>query len=79
MNQSITVNNIFSLACQLTATEQAQLMVRLLLLQSSQKTVKTIPNSSENALEELQSLGKKMTQGWPNGVSSAEVLSEMRR
>jgi hypothetical protein len=79
MNQSMTVNDIFSQACQLTATEQAQLMIRLLLHQTSQKTVKTNPSSSENTLAELQSLGKKIAQGWPNGVSSAEVLSEMRR
>jgi len=79
MNQSMTVNDIFSLACQLTATEQAQLMIRLLLLQTSQKTVKTNPSSSENALAELQSLGKKIAQYWPNSVSSTEVLSEMRR
>lgn len=29
--------------------------------------------------DELTRLGKKISQGWPEGVTSAEVLSEMRR
>ncbi|RKZ80574.1 MAG: hypothetical protein DRR19_23375 [Candidatus Parabeggiatoa sp. nov. 1] len=78
MNQTMTVNKVFNLACQLTATEQAQLMVRLLLLQDSKSVIQSNP-SSENVLDELQNLGKKLAQGWPSGMESAEVLSEMRR
>ena len=32
-----------------------------------------------DAWDELTRLGKKIGRGWPAGVSSADVLSEMRR
>ena len=80
-HQSVTLNEVFNLVRQLTTTEQAQLVARLSLPQLSNNTTKdlTTDSKSKNVLNELQRLGKKIAQGWPSGVSSADVLAEMRR
>lgn len=38
-----------------------------------------LPESAEAVWDELTRLGKKISRGWPQGISSADVLSEMRR
>jgi hypothetical protein len=80
MNNRMNLRRVV-LVRQLTTTEQAQLVARLSLLQFSNDTAKGLTTDSkpENALNKLQRLGKKIAQGWPSGVSSADVLAKMRR
>lgn len=37
------------------------------------------PVSPQSPWDELTRLGQKLAEGWPEGVSSADVLAEMRR
>ena len=80
-HQSVTLNEVFNLVRQLTTTEQAQLVARLSFPQFSNNTANNLTSGHKpaNALNELQRLGKQIAQGWPSGVSSADVLAEMRR
>jgi len=38
-----------------------------------------MPESAKAIWDELTRLGKEISRGWPKGVTSADVLSKMRR
>jgi len=38
-----------------------------------------IPEPAKAVWDELTRLGERISKGWPKGVTSADVLSEMRR
>lgn len=49
------------------------------ILTPVQELETSVPSSAKENWDELTRLGQKIAEGWPAGVSSSDILSEMRR